>query len=276
MRTMRQPTVKQLITENKVSAVKPVLIVILTCGFLSLCVVISDLWPANSINGILTPLLFVIVFNAVGLLAFAYARKAILTPAVRTIVDFSCVTLIFVILVSPDMGKNLLPAAGLVASFLLPSFVIKAWENFTSMVVVQRKAWYPDVDADQPVTVSLNRIRLSFRLRRSETDQSETVVPAMVPSRIPLGRSFQIFIDDQTNSNRLPIQTADGQQHAFGWHFYKQSAFGLLMKPLDPYRSSKENGLSANDVVAVRRVRRTFNKPSIKQATPNQAMKKIN
>jgi len=155
-----------------------------------------------------------------------------------------------------DRKENLGLATAAVA-FILPYFVLKAFDFFEQIPQRKYKLWYyplgkeiPDMDL-----LDLSKILvIQFELAKREGDTALTNFKAKAPVSMLFGELFFLFMYDYNERHPDgPVQYLNAWQQPQGWLFYRKHTWWQRRTYLDPHNTFKANAVLDNDIILAER-----------------------
>jgi Type VI secretion system, TssN len=140
--------------------------------------------------------------------------------------------------------------------FILPYFVLKAFDYFELIPQKKYKLWYYPLGKDIPDMdlLDLSKILvIQFELAKRQGDTTLTNFKAKAPVSMLFGELFFLFMYDYNERHPDgPVQYLAGGQPQ-GWLFYRKHAWWKRRVYLDPHNTFKANGVQDNDIIIAER-----------------------
>jgi hypothetical protein len=156
------------------------------------------------------------------------------------------------------LGKKENLALGTAAfGFVLPYFVVKAFDYFERIPERRYKLWYYPLGKDIPDMdlLDLSKILvIQFELPKRDGDTSFTNFKAKAPVSMLFGELFFLFMYDYNERHPdSPVQYLGSGQVPQGWLFYRKHKWYQRRVYLDPHNTFKANGVIDNDIIIAER-----------------------
>jgi hypothetical protein len=144
-------------------------------------------------------------------------------------------------------------------AFLLPFLVYQGWTEYMNIPEKEYPVWrLPETAVPagnaMPLPVA-NTLQVQLTIARRANDVHEHTFPVTTSGKLKLGKIFERFIEEQRiHGQQAAIETADRQQHAFGWQFYEKKWAGMYSRNLNPAMSLLENKIKPDAKITVKRI----------------------
>jgi len=141
--------------------------------------------------------------------------------------------------------------------FIVPTFVIIAFNNFIKIPVKVYRAWdfpVPGTLPDPSDNEMADPIIINFEIRK-QIEDSRTIFKAKAPKVMDMGRLFYFFIIDYNSRNpNSPILIIDSNNKPFKWSFQMTPNIFTGKKRLDPELSVSANRIKENASIICERI----------------------